>query len=433
MEDTDAMNRLPERTMELPEPSLRADHRGVTNGTLGTVPKQRVRSGTSATRAVYLDYNASTPLDSRVAEVMVSTLTKVGNPSSAHGFGRRQAVLVEDARERVAALVGCRASNVVFTASATESNNLALQGVVRHTRTDRRRLLVSAVEHDSVLRTAEWLKDRGDAELDIIPVNPGGSVDLDALERLLGPDVLLVSVMAANGETGVLNPIAEIGELAHANGSLFHCDATQLVGRIALCAPDVGTDLVSISGHKFGGPTGTGALIGTRRAWARLEPIIHGGGHERSRRSGSLNVSGIVGLGEAAAIAVDERAQEAIRLARLRDRLAHGLMAALPGVTQIGDVERRLPNTVCLRFRDADAEAVTVNLEPVAASTGSACSAGSVEPSHVLLAMGLSRSAAFECVRFSLGRSTLDVDIEFALARAVEAVRYVRAVTERSV
>ena len=401
-------------------------------GVVGTAPKQRVHSNSGTTRAVYLDYNASAPLDPQVADVMVSTLTNVGNAASAHGFGRRQAVLVDNAREQVGALVGSPPSNVVFTASATEANNLALQGVVRHTSTKRHRLLVSAVEHDSVLRTAEWLKDRGYSEVEVIPVTPGGSVDLDALERLLGPDVLLVSVMAANSETGVLNPIAEVAELARASGSLFHCDATQFVSRMPLCARDVGADLVSVSGHKLGGPMGTGALIGTRRALAALEPVIHGGGHERGIRSGSLNVPGIVGFGKAAAIAVDERAQEAIRLTRLRDHLADSLIAALPGVTQIGDVTRRLPNTACLRFADTDAEAVTANLEPVAASTGSACSAGSVEPSHVLIAMGLSRSTAFECVRFSLGRYTTDTDIEVAVARVVESVQYVREVTARS-
>lgn len=392
----------------------------------------RVRSGARTVRSVYLDYNASAPLDPRVAEVMVSALTKVGNAASAHEFGRRQAALVDDSREQVAALVGRPPSSVVFTSSATEANNLAIRGVVQEASQSRRRILVSAVEHASVYRTAQWLKDHGDAEVDIIPVTRGGSVDLDALERLLGPDVLLVSVMAANGETGVLNPIAEVAELAHASGSLFHCDATQFVGRMPLCANDAGTDLISVSGHKLAGPAGTGALIGTRRALFRLQPLIHGGGHERGLRSGSLNVPGIVGFGEAAAIAVAERAQEAMRLTQLRDDLTHSLIEALPGVTQIGDVGRRLPNTACLRFADTDAEAVTANLEPVAASTGSACSAGSVEPSQVLVAMGLSRSAAFECVRFSLGRFTMDTDIEVAVARAVEAVQYVREVTARS-
>jgi cysteine desulfurase len=238
--------------------------------------------------------------------------------------------------------------------------------------------------------------------------------------------------MAANGETGVLNPIAEVAEFAHRNGSLFHCDATQFVGRMPFNADDVGTDLISVSGHKLGGPTGVGALIGTREALTRIQPLIHGGGHERGLRSGSLNVPGIVGFGEAAEIAVEERTQKAHGLAVLRDRLTSRLVAALPDVAQIGDVERRLPNTACLRFKGADADAVAVNLEPVAASTGSACSAGSIEPSPVLLAMGLARSAAFECVRFSLGRSTTDDDIEFAVARTVDAVSYVREMAARA-
>ena len=391
-----------------------------------------MHSTAGAPRPVYLDCNASSPLDPRVAEVMVSVLREVGNAASIHTAGRRQAHLVEDAREHVAGLVGSSASKVVFTASATEANNLAVHGAVQQASAGRSRILVSAVEHDSVFKTAEWLGARGLARVDIVPVTRSGFVDLNALTRLLGPDVLLVSVMAANGETGVLNPIAKVAELAHAHGSLFHCDATQFVGRMPLNAEDVGTDLVSVSAHKLGGPMGVGALIGTQRALARLEPVIHGGGHERGLRSGSLNVPGIVGFGQAAAIATAERAHESILVADLRDRLTAGLEDSLSGVIQIGDVERRLPNTACLRFRNADAEAVTVNMEPVAASTGSACSAGTIEPSRVLLAMGMSPSAAFECVRFSLGRFTTDADIEVAVARTVEAVQYVRRMTVKA-
>ena len=413
------------RTIILSAMTTRADERRVA-AVASRARNERVQSGAGTPRAVYLDCNASAPLDARVAEMMISALTRVGNASSAHGFGRRQAALVDDAREQVASLVGGRGSNVVFTAGATEANNLALRGAVQEPSRDRPRILVSAVEHASILQTAEWLRARSLLQVDVIPVTDGGFVDLPALEWLLGPDVLLVSVTAANGETGVLNPIVEVAELAHRNGSLFHCDATQFVGRMPLSAEDVGTDLVSVSAHKLGGPMGVGALIGTRQALARLQPVIHGGGHERGLRSGSLNVPGIVGFGEAAAIAVAERAAESVRLARLRDRLTARLMVDLPGVVQIGDVERRLANTACLRFKDADAEAVTVNLEPVAASTGSACSAGSIEPSPTLLSMGLSRRAAFECVRFSLGRSTVNADIEFAAHRAVQAVEYVR-------
>ena len=405
---------------------------GVATGMASVAPTERAHDTERTTRAVYLDYNASAPLDSRVAEVMASALRTVGNAASAHHFGRRQAALVADSRERVASLVGSRPSNVVFTASATEANNLAIRGVVQGASQGRRRIVVSAVEHASVFQTVDWLHARGIVRMDVIPVTGGGFVDIRAAERLLGPDVLLVSIMAANGETGVVNPIAAIAELAHANGTLFHCDATQFVGHMALNVDDVGIDLVSVSAHKLGGPMGVGALIGTRQAFAQLAPVIHGGGHERGLRSGSLNVPGIVGFGEAAALAVKERAAESIRSARLRDHLIGRLMATLHGVVQIGDAERRLPNTACLRFRDADAEAVAVNLEPVAVSTGSACSVGSIEPSRVLLAMGLSRSAAFECVRFSLGRSTRGSEIEFAAHRAVEAVEYVRRMSTQA-
>ena len=396
--------------------------------------EQRVFSTrASTTPTIYLDCNASAPLDHRVAEVMVSSLTKVGNAASAHGFGHRQAALVDRARDQIAMLVGGRQSTVVFTASATEANNLAIQGPAWEAIPDRRRILVSAVEHASVFQTACWLHTRGVVKTEVIPVTRGGHVDLRAVEKLVGPDVLLISVMAANGETGVVNPIADIAGLAHANGSLFHCDATQSIGHTPLDMDDIGLDMVSVSAHKLGWPVGVWALIGRRKALSRLSPVIHGGGHERGLRSGSLNVPGIVGFGKAAAIASEERAAESKRIAKLRDHLAASLISALPGVDQIGDVQQRLPNTACLRFRGADAEAVTVNLEPVAASTGSACSAGSIEPSRVLIAMGISRTAAFECVRFSLGRSTMASDIDFALHRVVEAVRYVRTMTEKAI
>ena len=393
----------------------------------------RARTQPEISDAVYLDWNASAPLDPCVAEEMVSALSKVGNASSPHGFGRRQAALVHEARERIAGLVGSRPSGVVFTASATEANNLALCGAVAEAAEGRSRILVSAVEHASVLHAAKWLGERGMVRVELIPVTGAGFVETDALREMIDSDVLLVSVMAANGETGVLNTVAEVAELARSHGSVFHCDATQLVGHLPLDADDVGIDLVSISAHKIGGPMGVGALVGARHALARLQPVIHGGGHERGLRAGSLNVPGIVGFAAAADLAIDGRAHESIRLAGLRDRLAAEVASALPGVTQIGDIQRRLPNTACIRFQDADAEAVTVNLEPVAVSTGSACAAGSIEPSHVLLAMGMSRSAAFECVRFSLGRSTTDADIEFAAKRAVQAVRHVRGMNERAV
>ena len=233
-------------------------------------------------REVYLDYNGSAPLDPRVAEIMVPALMEeAGNASSTHRFGRRQNAAVDDAREHVAAMVGGRSSNVVFTASATEANNLALQGIVAGAPSDRPKIVISAVEHASVHQTARWLDEQKWVKLDVIPVTGGGFIDLQALEVHVDTDVLLVSVMAANSETGVLNPIAEIAERAHAVGALFHCDATQLVGRLPFDLEQAGADFVSVSSHKICGPTGVGALVGTRQSLRRLRPIIHGGEHER--------------------------------------------------------------------------------------------------------------------------------------------------------
>ena len=379
-------------------------------------------------REVYLDYNASSPLDPRVAEAMMPMLTEaVGNASSVHRFGRRQAAAVDDAREHVAALVGGRASGVVFTSGATEANNLALQGAVEAAPEGRRRMLVSAVEHASVAGTARLLADYGLVKLDVIEVTSGGFVDPAILEEMLRDDIVLVSVMAANSETGVLNPVGEIAELVRATGALFHCDATQMAGRLPFNMEKLGVDLVSLSGHKICGPGGVGALVGTRQSLRRLEALLHGGGHERGLRSGSLNVAGIVGFGAAARIAAEERDQESETVGALRDRLVSELQATLPRVLQNGEPSRRLPNTANLCFAGADAEAVMANMDPVAVSIGSACSAGSIEPSEVLLAMGRSHETAFESVRFSLGRFTTQDDIEIAIRGAVAAVERIRA------
>ncbi len=384
-------------------------------------------------KEIYLDYNGSAPIDPRVVEkMMIAIADGTGNASSTHRFGRRQAGAVDDAREHVAAMVGARPAGVVFTAGATEANNLALQGIVDGTPADRPRILISAVEHLSVSRTASWLARKGLAKLDVVPVTAGGFVDLEALEASLDTDVALVSIMAANSETGVLNPVAEVAERAHAVGAMFHCDATQSVGRMPFDLEDIGADLVSVSGHKVCGPTGVGALIGTRHGLRRLRPIIQGGGHERGLRSGSLNVAGIVGFGAAARIATDERESESSRLATLRNRLTAALKTRLTGVHDVGDVVQRLPNTANVCFEGADAEAVVANMDPIAVSTGSACSSGSIEPSEVLLAMGVPRDAAFESVRFSLGRFTASADIDFAVEKAVTSVDYVRAMTRET-
>ena len=384
-------------------------------------------------RSVYLDYNGSTPLDPRVAEIMVPILMEgIGNASSIHRFGRRQSVVVDEAREHVGAMVGGRPSNVVFTAGATESNNLALRGAVEGAPVGRSRMLISAVEHASVRQTARWLDEHGLTRLGVIPVTKGGFVDLDALESMIDTDVLLVSVMAANSETGILNPVEKTAEQAHAVGAILHCDATQSAGRLPFDLERTGADLVSVSSHKICGPTGVGALVGTRRGLRRLRPIIHGGGHEHGLRSGSLNVAGIAGFGTAARIATEERTSEATRVAEARDRLTATLKSRLHGVHEIGDVARRLSNTANIRFEGADAEAVVTNMDPVAVSTGSACGSGSIEPSEALLAMGIPREAAFESVRFSLGRFTTTEDVDLAVESAVAAVEHVRNMARRS-
>ena len=386
---------------------------------------------------IYLDYNASAPCDPRVAEAVAQvTRDGVGNASSVHRFGRRQAAAVDEAREQVSALVSGSPNGVVFTAGATEANNLALAGFVEcalqtRQRSPLPRLVRSAVEHASVSASAEALAAAGRCVHDVVPVTAGGFVDLAALSDLLqrtDGDVL-VSVMAANSETGVLNPIADVAALTHDVGGLLHCDATQMVGRLPFDMTALGCDLVSFSGHKICGPAGVGTLIGTRPALGTLMPMTWGGGHERGLRSGSLNVAGVAGLGEAARIAAAEQTAETGRVSRLRDRFVDALTQELSDVVQNGDVDRRLPNTANLRFCGADADAVLVNMDPVAASAGSACSTGAIEPSPVLTAMGLSRDAAFESVRFSLGRFTTASEITAAAERVVTAVRYVRLMT----
>ena len=379
---------------------------------------------------IYLDYNSSAPLDPRVLDVMSPVLKNgLGNASSPHYFGRRQLARVDKAREQVATLLGCNPTNVVFTSGATEANNLLLQGLVIGSSNNRKRILISAVEHASVREPARWLEESGLVTLDVIPVTAGGHVNLDALEELIDTDVLLISVMTANSETGVLNPISDVSKLARSVGALFHSDATQSIGRVPIDLDESGLDYVSISSHKICGPTGVGAIIGASKDLKKIHPINFGGEHERGLRSGTLNVGAIVGFGAAAQIALEERVSESQRVAIARDRLTSSLRCKLTDVYEIGDISRRLSNTANIRFKGADAEAVVVNMDPIAVSTGSACSSGSIEPSHTLLAMGISREATYESVRFSLGRFTTLHEIDLAVERTVNAVNFVREST----
>ena len=383
---------------------------------------------------IYLDYNGSTPLDSRVLEHMLPVLAQgVGNPSSSHLHGRLQSSVIQNARDQVANLVGGRSSNVIFTASATEANNLALLGVLNNSANRRGKILISAVEHSSVFNTAQWIAKKGLATIKLIPVTPGGFIDLNSLEDLVDSDTALVSVMAANSETGVLNPVSEISKIAQSHNVLFHCDATQMVGRIPLDMENTGCDLVSVSSHKIYGPGGVGSLIGSHKCIRSLEPIIHGGGHEQGLRSGSLNTAGIAGFGKAAEICTNERLFELSKVRNLRDYFVSELKTKICNIRENGDIELRLPNTANIRFENAAADAVLANLDLISASMGSACSSGAIEPSRVLLAMGVSREAASESIRFSLGRFTTLEEINQAIAQIVISVEYVRNLTLREV
>ena len=374
----------------------------------------------------YLDYNSTTPVDSRIVEIMVPIFNeRFGNPSSVgHETGRAAGGLVEDARRLVGLAVGMRAPDVIFTSGATEANNLAFAGLRRGLGRPIR-MFVGATEHKSVLQTCRALEEDG-STLNMIPVRSDGPIDLTALDNALTDGTDVVSVMAANSETGVINPVREAARLAHGHGALFHCDATQAIGRIPFDAREMGIDMVTLSSHKIYGPKGAGALVATREARKRLATVMHGGGQERDLRSGTLNVPAIAGFGEACRIALEDGLADSPRQRSLRDRFERRLMEMIPDVSVNGAGAERLPNTSNVRIRGSLADAVITRLRSVEVSTGSACSSSTMEPSHVLVAMGLDRTAADESIRVSVGRYTTADDVELAaseIALAVEAVR----------
>lgn len=346
-----------------------------------------------ASSPVYLDYNATAPLKPTARAAMIEAMALTGNPSSVHRFGRLARRLLEDSRAKIAALFDAAAAGVVFTSGGTEANALALSG------SGRRRVLVSAVEHDSVLAAS-----RRAPHMDIIPVDGDGVVDLAALEALLGAstDDAIVSVMVANNETGVVQPIAEIAARAHARKALVHCDAVQAAGKLPLNVTDLGVDLMTVSAHKIGGPAGIGALIA--RAGIDLVPLMVGGGQERRRRGGTENLTGIAGFGAAAEAAMRDIADQP-RLAGLRDRLEAGALALAPGARVFGAAAARLANTSCLSMPGvaSDVQVMAFDLAGVAVSAGAACSSGKVAASHVLRAMGVAEAEAATAIRVSLG------------------------------
>ena len=352
---------------------------------------------------IYLDYNATAPIKPEVVTAVSETMMLAGNPSSVHGFGRDVRKRIEDAREQIAALIGCSPPELVFTAGGTEANNTALSGA------GRRVLIVSAIEHPAVLRTAEAVAE----EHIVLPVDGEGLLDMASLDKALaahGPEAL-VSIMLANNETGVIQPVAEIAARATAAGALVHCDAVQAPGRIPVSFAGLGVDMMSIAAHKFAGPKGIGALV--VRSGLEIAPLIHGGGQERGLRGGTENAAGIVGFGTAAQLAQGDLAR-AGQIAALRDRLEARLRETEPDVVIFSEGASRLPNTSCLTMPGVQSETQVMGLDlaGVAVSAGSACSSGKVEPSHVLRALGAADAVGGCAIRVSMGWATTEEETE---------------------
>jgi cysteine desulfurase len=372
---------------------------------------------------IYLDNNATTPVLPEVFEAMRPYFgDQFGNASSIHHHGQQTRAAVEDARESVAALLGCRASEIIFTSGGTEADNLAIAGLL----SAGDHVITSSIEHHAVLLACKHLEDIG-VEVTILPVDGRSLVDPADVRRALRPNTRLISVMMANNETGVLQPVEEIGRIAAEAGVCFHTDAVQAAAKVALDVKRIGCHALTISGHKIHAPQGVGALY--VRKGTRLQPLFYGGRHERSRRAGTENVPGIVGLGKAAQLAKEalDRGDDK-KAAAMRDRLQQGILAQVEEAGVNGDGAPRVPNTTNIHFDHIDGEAMVIalDLKGVAVSTGAACSSGAIEPSHVLLAMGLRNDQARASIRFSLGKQTVDDDIDIALALVPETVARLR-------
>jgi cysteine desulfurase len=381
---------------------------------------------------IYLDYNATAPLHEEAADTMARLLRdEYGNASSVHGYGQRAKTYVDESRTQIAALIDADPADLVFTSGGTEADNFALRGVAEQLEsTGRRHLIGSAIEHEAVLNTLKALGKRG-WTVTLLPVDESGVIAPDTLRAALRPDTVLVSVMHANNEVGTIQPIAELAAIARTHGALFHTDAVQTVGKLPVSVRQLGVDLLSLSGHKFGGPKGTGALW--IRRGVKLTPFMTGGRQERNRRAGTENVPALAGMGVAARISREHLASSGRETGALRDRLEQAVLA-LPGTLVNGDPARRVPNTSNISFDGIEAEAllIALDLEGFAVSTGSACSSGSLEPSHVLRAMGVSQARTRNSLRFSLGPATTPAEIDALAAALPSLVAKLRQLTQRT-
>ena len=366
-------------------------------------------------KRIYLDYNATTPVRPEVLEALLPFYRdQFGNPSSVHWAGRQVSGAVEKAREQVAALLNCSPAEVVFLSCGTEADNMSLKGTVDALKEKGNHIITTAVEHPAVLETCRYLEKTG-CRVTYLPVDADGMLDLAELEAAITPETILISIMWANNETGTIFPIEQIGAIARRHGVRFHTDAVQAVGKLDVDVQKHNVDLLALSGHKLGAPKGVGVLY-VRRG-TRLTPFMHGGHQERNRRAGTHNVAGIVGLGKACELAMAEREATCARVRELRDRLEKGIFERVPQVKLNGHPTERLPNTLNVSFAWIEGESLLLNLDMkgIAASSGSACTSGSLEPSHVLGAMCVEVTLAHSSTRFSLGPDTTAEDIDFVL------------------
>ena len=377
---------------------------------------------------IYLDNHSTTACDPRVVEVMLPYFTeKFGNAASRnHAFGWEAEEAVDLARKQIAKIVHADAKEIVFTSGATESDNLALKGVVEMYREKGDHIITSSTEHRAVIDTAKALEKKG-VKVTYLPVDKTGMVSPDDVRNAITDKTILISIMLANNEIGTIHPIKEIGKIAKEKGILFHCDATQGVGKIPVNVQEMGIDLMSFTGHKIYGPKGIGALYVRRKApRVRIEPMIHGGGHERGMRSGTLPVPLIVGFGKACELCEQEMATESERVAKLRDRLQEGIMGAMEEVYLNGHPTERLPGNLNISFAYVEGEALLMGVKEIALSSGSACTSATLEPSYVLRALGVGSDLAHSSIRFGIGRFTTAEEIEYTIDRMIKAVNHLR-------
>ncbi|WP_321931900.1 IscS subfamily cysteine desulfurase [Burkholderia cenocepacia] len=377
-------------------------------------------------RPIYMDYSATTPVDPRVVAKMVPFLhEQFGNPASrSHAYGWDAEHAVEEARAHVAALLGADPREIVWTSGATEGNNLAIKGAAHFYQGKGKHLVTVKTEHKAVLDTCRELERQG-FDVTYLDVREDGLLDLDALQQALRADTILVSVMLANNETGVIQPVADIGALCRACGIVFHCDAVQAAGKIPVDVNALNVDLLTVTAHKVYGPKGIGALYVRRKPRVRLEAQMHGGGHERGMRSGTLPTHQIVGMGEAFRLAKEEMADESRRVGALRDRLLAGL-STLDEVYVNGDLARRIPHNLNVSFNFVEGESLIMGIKGVAVSSGSACTSASLEPSYVLRALGRSDELAHSSIRFTLGRFTTEAEVDSVIAQVRDTVGKLR-------